>query len=64
MSIITADDRLRAAAPSMLAALLNVRALISEGAAVGFNCMEGDWAERLFHSQQQTSAAIREAGGR
>ncbi|MES2030895.1 MAG: hypothetical protein V4477_17070 [Pseudomonadota bacterium] len=45
--------------PELLAALKNVRAIISEGALTGFNCHDGDWAERLFASQQMTSAAIK-----
>lgn len=53
--------RLNAAAPDMLAALLNVRKLISEAAMTGFNCHDGDWAERLFASQATTSAAIDKA---
>lgn len=45
----------------MLAALKNVQKIISEGAMTGFNCHDGDWAERLFTSQQVTSAAIKKA---
>lgn len=41
-----------------LVALLNVRKLITEAAMTGFNCHDGDWAERLFASQAVTSAAI------
>jgi hypothetical protein len=55
------NARLIAAAPDMLAALRNVRALISEAAMTGFNCKDGDWAERLFLSQQTTSRAIDKA---
>ena len=39
-------------------ALRNVQSLISEGAKEGFNPDKGDWAERLFHSQQKTSQAL------
>lgn len=39
-------------------ALRNVQKLISEGAATGFNYADGDWAERLYASQQQTSRAL------
>ena len=39
-------------------ALTNVRKIISEAAATGFNCHDGDWAERLYLSQQKTSAAL------
>ena len=56
-----ANARLIAAAPDMLAALRNVRKLISEAAMTGFNCHDGDWAERLFASQHVTSAAIAKA---
>jgi hypothetical protein len=55
------DARLIAAAPQMLEALRNVQKLISEAAMTGFNCHDGDWAERLFASQQVTSAAIKSA---
>jgi hypothetical protein len=57
-----ANARLMAASPDMYAALLNVRAIISEGAATGFNWKDGDWAERLFASQQVTSAALKKSG--
>lgn len=56
-----ANGRLIVAAPDMLAALRNVNKLISEAAMVGFNWKDGDWADRLFASQQVTSAAIRKA---
>lgn len=56
-----ANARLMAAAPEMLAALKAVNKLISEAAMTGFNCHDGDWAERLFFSQQATHAAIRKA---
>ncbi len=42
----------------LVKALENVRAIISEGAMTGFNYKDGDWAERLFASQQMTSAAL------
>lgn len=45
----------------LLAALKNVRQIISDGALTGFNCHDGDWAERLFASQAQSSAAIKSA---
>jgi hypothetical protein len=45
----------------LLEALRSVQKLISEAAMTGFNCHDGDWAERLFHSQQATSAAIKKA---
>ncbi len=55
------DANLIAAAPDMLAALLNVRKIISEAAQTGFNWKDGDWADRLYESQQMTSAAISKA---
>lgn len=39
-------------------ALKNVRGLISEAAMTGFNHEDGNWPERLFHSQQMTSRAL------
>ncbi|GJE77214.1 hypothetical protein [Methylorubrum suomiense] len=58
------NARLIAASPEMLEALIAVNRLISEAAMTGFNCHDGDWAERLFFSQQATSGAIRKALGR
>jgi hypothetical protein len=59
-----ADARLLVAAPDLLAALYNVRQIISEGAMEGFNPLAGDWAERLFASQGITSTAIKKAAFR
>lgn len=58
-----ANAHLIAAAPDLLEALTNVRQLISEAAMTGFNCLDGDWAERLFASQQVSSDAIKKATG-
>lgn len=58
------DKQMITATPDMLAALQNVNKLISEAAMTGFNCKDGDWAERLFASQQQTHAAIRAGIGK
>ncbi len=58
------NARLLAAAPDLLQALENVRLLISEAAQTGFNYKDGDWAEKLFLSQQKSSAAIRKAIGK
>jgi hypothetical protein len=58
---IEANARLIVAAPDMLAALRNVNKLISEAAMTGFNCKDGDWADKLFFSQQMTSDAIAKA---
>lgn len=58
------DATLIAAAPDLLAALELVRSIIVEGAAVGFNPLDGgDWAERLYRSQSTTAAAVKKAGG-
>lgn len=62
-AVAKANARLIATAPEMLAALQNVQKLISEAAMTGFNCHDGDWAERLFASQQLTSKAIWKATG-
>jgi len=59
-----ANARLISAAPEMFEALLTVNKLIAEAASTGFNCHDGDWAERLFRSQQATSEALRKAVGR
>lgn len=55
------DKALIASAPDLLEALKAVNKLISEAAMTGFNWRDGDWAERLFFSQQATSAAIKKA---
>lgn len=60
-AIQDANARLIAAAPDMLEALRNVQQIIAAAAMVGFNCHDGDWADRLFLSQQKTSAAIKKA---
>lgn len=41
------------------AALSAVHRIIVDASMTGFNCHEGDWAERLFFSQQATSRALR-----
>lgn len=56
-------ERVRNAAPQMLEALEKIRAIITEGALVGFQPLEGDWAERLFLSQQESAKAVEAAGG-
>jgi hypothetical protein len=58
-----ANAHLIAAAPEMYEALASVQKLIAEGAKTGFNPLDGDWAERLFVSQQKTSAALSKARG-
>lgn len=44
----------------LVAALENVRSIISDGAMTGFNCMDGDWADSLFASQHITSAVLKQ----
>jgi hypothetical protein len=58
-----ANARLIAAAPEMFEALKAVNAIIAEGATEGFRPLVGDWADRLFYSQQATSDALRKATG-
>jgi hypothetical protein len=43
---------------AMLEALNTTRALVAEAAMTGFNCHDGDWAERLFRNQGSLTAAI------
>lgn len=43
---------------ALVKALENVRSIIADGAMTGFNYKDGDWAERLFASQQVTSQAL------
>lgn len=50
---------LRASAERMEAALKQIHGLVCEAAMVGFNCADGDWAERMFLSQADSIAAIR-----
>jgi hypothetical protein len=59
-----ANKALIAAAPDMLAALKAVNKLVAEAAMTGFNWQTGDWTERLYASQQDTSNAIAKAEGR
>lgn len=39
-------------------ALVHVRKIVVEAAETGFNCHDGDWADRLFASQAMTHAAL------
>jgi hypothetical protein len=41
-------------------ALLTTRALVVEGAVVGFNCHDGDWADRLYKNNGNISRALKE----
>ena len=58
-----ANAHLIAAAPDMYAALVHIREIIAEGAKVGFNPTNGEWAEKLFLSQQKSSRAVKKARG-
>lgn len=49
------------AAPDLYDALAKVNKIIADGAATGFNWEIGDWADRLFESQRDTSRALRKA---
>lgn len=46
----------------MMEAIKHVHSIIGEAAETGFNCHDGDWAERLFASQAKTFAALRANG--
>lgn len=46
------------AVKDLVAAVEHVRSIISEASATGFNCHDGDWAERLFASQGWTCKAL------
>lgn len=59
-----ANARLLSLGPVMLDQLLADRKLVSEAAMTGFNCHDGDWAERLFKNQAQISAVIDHARGK
>lgn len=52
------SQRVHALNEALVKALENVQRLIAEGALTGFNPLDGNWADRLFHSQQQTSRAL------
>lgn len=52
-------ERAFAQRDALARALENVRKIISDGAMTGFNCHDGDWAERLFASQADTSAVLK-----
>lgn len=56
-----ANAMLIAVAPEMLAHLRAIQKLVTEAAMTGFNCQEGNWAERLFASQVTTHELIRKA---
>ncbi len=58
-----ANANLMAASPLLYKALENVHKLVSEACATGCNPNDGDWADRLFKSQAQTSKALASARG-
>lgn len=59
-----ANGRLIKAAPELLEALRAVNRIVAAGAQRGFNCHDGDWAQKLFQSQQATFQAIAKATGK
>ena len=40
------------------AALRRTNKIVAEGAATGFNCHDGDWAERLFANQGKITKVL------
>lgn len=46
------------AAEKLVEALTATRSLVSEASAVGFNCYDGDWAERLFSNNGKISRSL------
>lgn len=60
---MVADAHLIAAAPELYEALKAVNELIAEGAMQGMRYDVDNWGERLFESQQATSAALAKARG-
>lgn len=50
---------LEAKITELRAAVLATRALVSEAALTGFNCKDGDWAERLFANQAALTDTIK-----
>ncbi len=49
---------MRESAARMVEAIKHVREIIKDAAMTGFNCHEGDWAERLFASEGLTFDAL------
>lgn len=43
--------------------LKNIQKLVAEAAKVGFNPLDGSWADELFQSNQKTSAILRQHTG-
>lgn len=58
-SVITTECDLETFVQEAYGALKEVNKIIAEGASEGFNCHNGDWAERLFHSQRATSRFLK-----
>lgn len=54
-------DAVQSQRDALAKALSAVNVLIAEAAMTGFNCHDGDWAQRLYDSQQETSRAIASA---
>lgn len=59
--LATENEQFRERIARLEAALRGVRAIIVEGAAVGFNHASGSWAERLYASQADTYDALKES---
>jgi hypothetical protein len=60
----TADAQLAAKDATiarLVGALTVTRAIVVDGAMTGFNCHDGDWAERLYTNNGAITAAIKEA---
>lgn len=55
---IVAAANTQPAVADLVKALGIVRSIISEGALTGFNCHDGDWADRLYASQGMSSTAL------
>jgi hypothetical protein len=55
--------RLRSLNAELVEAIQLVRSIIVDGATTGFNCHDGDWAERLYTSQAVTHRALARANG-
>lgn len=51
-------SRLRSELEKARTAITLVRSIIKDGAMTGFNCHDGDWADRLFRSQSVTFSAL------
>ena len=55
----TRTDIAQARIAELEAALITTRALVCEGATVGFNFADGDWADRLYQNNGNISNTLR-----